>query len=262
MHEFPIPCRVAPGPLHFESVWPRDCCKICNNEWTKLRWPLHPHKGSPICLSCLNFGLHRALDCLTTAEARRKYQIKDLSSLQWAPHPSSYIKTRYYRESDLRVLAVRERGGPTGFNSALEDRRAKAIKERRERLVKHYHDLAELGRCFQTQAVLAGLNPTECMDLRLKLENREQELERIFREEAIQQLSILRCLVPLEPQQGFWTEADFSPIVKAKYMFDYLSNNALLPSEAAYQQYKRCAQSRWRNLYDEGVWTHLAVVGY
>jgi hypothetical protein len=77
------------------------------------------------------------------------------------------------------VLAVRERGGPTGFNSAIEDRRAKVIKERRKRLVQHYHDLAELGRCFQTQAVLAGLNPTECIDLRANFESREQELERL-----------------------------------------------------------------------------------
>jgi hypothetical protein len=223
---------------------------------------MQPHKGLPICLSCVKFEMHRALDCLTTPEARRKYQIKDLSSLQWAPHPLGFVKTRFYRESDLQVLAVRERGGPTGFNSALEDRRAKVIKERRGRLVQHYHDLAELGRCFQAQAVLAGLNPTECTDLRAELESREQELERIFREEAIQQLSILRCLVLLEPRQGFWTKANFSPIVKAKYKFDYLSNNALLPSEAAYQQYKKRAQSRWRNLYDEGVWTHLAVVGY
>jgi hypothetical protein len=173
-----------------------------------------------------------------------------------------FVKTRFYRESDLRVLAVQKQGGPTGFYGALEDRRAKVIKERRMRLVKHYHDLAELGRCFQKQAVLAGLNPTECMDLRANLESHKQDLERIFRKEPFQQLSILRCLVPLEPQQGFWTEADFLPIVKAKYMFDYLSNNALLPSEAAYQQYKKCAQSRWRNLYDEGVRTHLAVVGY
>jgi hypothetical protein len=223
---------------------------------------MQPHKGLPICLSCVNFGMHRALDCLTTAEARWKYQIKDLSSLQWAPHPLGFVKSRFYRESDLRVLAVRERGGPTGFSSALEDRRANVIKERRKRLVQHYHDLAELGRCFQTQAVLAGLNRTECIDLRVKVESREQELERIFREEAIQQLSMLRCLVPLEPRQGFWTEADFSPIVKAKYNFDYLINNALLPSEAAYVQYKKRAQSRWRNVYDEGVWTHLAVVGY
>jgi hypothetical protein len=32
MHEFPVPCSIAPGPLHFESVWRWDCCKICNNE--------------------------------------------------------------------------------------------------------------------------------------------------------------------------------------------------------------------------------------
>jgi hypothetical protein len=145
MHELPVPCSVASGPLHFETVWPRECCTICDNAWTELRRPMQPHKGLPICLSCVKFGMHRALDCLTTAEARRKYQIKDLSSLQWAPHPLGFVKPRFYRESDLQVFAVRERGGATGFSSALEDRRAKVIKERRRRLVQHYHDLAELG---------------------------------------------------------------------------------------------------------------------
>jgi hypothetical protein len=91
MHEFPVPRGVAPGPLHFETVWPQECCKVCNNAWTELRWPMQPHKGLPICLSFVNFGMHRALNCLTTAEARQKYQIKDLSSFQWAPSFESRI---------------------------------------------------------------------------------------------------------------------------------------------------------------------------
>lgn len=181
MHEFSLSNDGSSGPLYFELALPQECCTTCKNAWTDLRWPMHPHQGLAICLRCLGLGLHRSLDCLTTTEAQQKYQIKDLSSLQWTSHPLGAVQTRYYREYDVRVLAIRERGGPVGFNKGEKARQTKVIMQQRKRLVKHYEDPAKLKRCFQTQAMLAGLNLADCIDLRASLECPEEQTERVFR---------------------------------------------------------------------------------
>jgi hypothetical protein len=139
---------------------------------------------------------------VTTLEARRKYRVNDISGLRWVPHPYRgnfrYYpsKTRYYLESDVRAHAVREKGGPHGFRNAHEAWQTRMVTRRRNNLVRHYRDLASLGRDFETQAFLAGLDLLDCIDVRTELESPQQRDKRLFVEEANRQLSLLSRLLP------------------------------------------------------------------
>lgn len=257
MLEFPLPSNELPGPQRFLdlgfAIMP---CWICRVRFPGLRWPMPPCMGLPVCDLCISIN-HHMLECLTTMEARQKYRVKDLSKLPWVSSPVAMLKTRFYREFDVRVQAIREQGGPKCFQKAQDAWQTRAIKRRRKTLVKHYADLARLGRDFSKQALLAGLNPMECVDLREKLESHEDEADRMFKEEALQQLSLLRRMVPPKCPIENWSELEPSAVDKAKWArVEYPKAIAPLPSDEAYESYKfRVLHGKWRHPVD--IWAHI-----
>jgi hypothetical protein len=104
MHHFLEPCNAPSGPKPVWEIRPWQDCFKCKC-LTAVVWPLPPFEWSIICESCIQTG-YKSLGCLTTMEARRLYHIRDLSTLQWVPHPEKRLQTRYYLKSDVSRLAV------------------------------------------------------------------------------------------------------------------------------------------------------------
>ena len=135
MHEYPVPFNGASGPQRclIGLCWRR--CSICHDRYTNMQWPIPPHDGLTICNFCFFKKLNK-LGYIPTMEARQKYRVKDLSGLQWIPDPWPTLhRTRYYKESDVRVLAVREQGGPKRFQKAQEAWQTRDIMRRKKNSV-------------------------------------------------------------------------------------------------------------------------------
>jgi hypothetical protein len=145
---------------------------------------------------------------------------------------------------------VREQGGPQCFKKARKAWQQRIVTRRRTNLVKHYEDLATLGRDFETQAFLAGLNPSDCVNLRATLESPGAKEERLFTEEADRQLWLLSRLLPFEREM---TDEEYKELclrwtADPQARLDRLDASPPLTTNQTYAAYKQ--RARYNKCYD------------
>jgi hypothetical protein len=89
-----------------------------------------------------------------------------LKTLQWAQSPHQWNQ-RYFRELDVRSLAIQEAGGVAAFQVRQDKVRSNARARRLANLVRHYDDLSALGMNIKSQVYLAGLRIRDCINLQV-----------------------------------------------------------------------------------------------
>jgi hypothetical protein len=87
-----------------------------------------------------------------------------LETLQWAQSPHRWNQ-RYFKELDVRSLAIQEAGGMAAFQIKRDKVRSNALARRCANVMKHYEDLSALGMNIERQVYLAGLRIRDCINL-------------------------------------------------------------------------------------------------
>jgi hypothetical protein len=127
VHHYPQSTKMPlPGPHPCIKVYPMQECTLCNQTDLCFRWPFSPYYEAAICEDCFE-RRYNVLGCLTTMDARRKYRIRDLSSLPWVPNPRPSYQARYYLRWNMILRALQENNGPQGFKEAREARSRRAM---------------------------------------------------------------------------------------------------------------------------------------
>jgi hypothetical protein len=162
------PISLTPGPLEMLCDAPSQLCSVCSRAETRLRGPLEPYVGRVVCERCWEHNHLKELGFLSWREARKIYKVSNdgLKTLQWAQSPHRWNQ-RYFREPDIRSLAICQAGGMAAFQVKRDKVRSNALARRLANLMKHYEDLSALGMDIERQIYLAGLRIRDCINLQV-----------------------------------------------------------------------------------------------